>query len=177
MSALVIKQLKPATLKVDVFRLAFLNALRQAGRDIIEDFEKTTATWKNKPVFEMQISLSGGLQVEVYTESEIYKFVDKGTKPHDIWPGFYTGKSDKKVLAFSSKSTPKTIPGVIDSGPGSRGKVDTFRPYVKHPGTKARQFSTMLARKWRKKLPKDAQKAMDKATQVSGHSMRRKRGR
>jgi len=171
MSALVIKQLKPATLKVDVFRLAFLNALRQAGRDIIKDFEKTTATWKNKPVFEMQISLSGGLQVEVYTESEIYKFVDKGTKPHDIWPGFYTGKSDKKVLAFSSKSTPKTIPGVIGSGPGSRGKVDTFRPYVKHPGTKARRFSEEIEKKWQKIFKTRMEQALKQARLASGHAL------
>lgn len=171
MSALVYKLYRPKTLKVDAFRLAFLNALRQTGRDIIKDFEKTTATWKNKPVFEMQISLSGGLQVEVYTEDEIYRYVDKGTKPHNIWPGFYTGKSDKKVLAFSSKSTPKTIPGVIGSSAGSVGAVDTFRPYVKHPGTKARRFSEEIQKKWQKIFKTRMEQALKQARIASGHAM------
>lgn len=171
MSALVYKLIKPQTLKVDIFRLYFLNALRQAGRDIMKDFEKTTATWKNKPTFEIQISLSGGLQVEVYTEDEIYRYVDKGTEPHDIWPGFYTGKSDKKVLAFSSTFSPKTIPGVIGSGPGSRGKVDTFRPYVEHPGTKARNFSEEIQKKWQTIFKTRMEQALRQARQASGHAI------
>jgi len=171
MSALVYKLIKPQTLKVDIFRLYFLNALRQAGRDIMKDFEKTTATWKNKPTFEIQISLSGGLQVEVYTEDEIYRYVDKGTEPHDIWPGFYTGKSNKKVLAFSSTFSPKTIPGVIGSGPGSRGKVDTFRPYVEHPGTKARNFSEEIQKKWQTIFKTRMEQALRQARQASGHAI------
>lgn len=171
MSALVYKLIKPQTLKVDIFRLYFLNALRQAGRDIMKDFEKTTATWKNKPTFEIQISLSGGLQVEVYTEDEIYRYVDKGTEPHDIWPGFYTGKSDKKVLAFSSTFSPKTIPGVIGSGPGSRGKVDTFRPYVEHPGTKARNFSEEIQKKWQTIFKTRMEQALKQARLASGHAL------
>jgi len=171
MSALVYKLIKPQTLKVDAFRLVFLNALRQAGRDIMADFEKTVASWDTKVVFEMQISLSGGLQVEVYTENEIYGYVDKGTRPHDIWPGFYTGKSDKKVLAFSSTFSPKTIPGVIGSGPGSRGKVDTFRPYVKHPGTKARNFSEEIQKKWQTIFKTRMEQALKQARLASGHAL------
>ena len=171
MSALVYKLYKPQTLKVDAFRLVFLNALRQAGRDIMADFEKTVADWDTKVVFKMQISLSGGLQVEVYTENEIYGYVDKGTEPHDIWPGFYTGKSDKKVLAFSSTFTPKTTPGVIGSGPGSRGKVDTFRPYVQHPGTKARNFSKEIQKKWQTIFKSRMEQALRLARQASGHAI------
>ena len=45
-------------------------------------------------------------------------FVTKGTKPHDIWAGFYTGKSDKRFLFFEGS-------GVA---------------HVQHPGAKANHF-------------------------------------
>ena len=173
MSALVIKVLKPSTLRVDAFRLAFLNEMRKVGTEIKADFNKTTKTWTKSPdfKFDVQISLAGGPQVEVYTENEIYGYVDEGTEPHDIWPGFYTGKSKKKVLAFASKSTPKTIPGVIGSGPGSRGKVDTFRPYVQHPGTKARNFSKEIQKIWEPKFKTRMEKALSQARKASGHAI------
>ncbi len=171
MSALVIKEIKPSKLRVDAMRLVLLNAVRKTGTGIKADFEKTTATWKNKPKFEQQISLSGGPQVEIYTTDEIYGYVDQGTKPHEIWAGYYTGKSDKKVLAFASKSTPKTKPGVIGSFGGSSGKVDTFRPYVQHPGGAPRNFSKEIQKQWTPKFKRRMEKAMKQAAQASGHAI------
>ena len=96
MGALVFKIIKPQRLKVDAMRLALLNPMRKVGTGIKADFEKTVSTWKNKPKFDMQISLSPVPQTEVSTVDEIYGYVDKGTKPHLIWAGFYTGKSKHK---------------------------------------------------------------------------------
>jgi len=171
-SALVYKIIKPTRLNVAAMRLQLLNDMRKVGTQIKADFEKTTATWTTKVAFEEQISLSGGPQVEVYTTNKIYGYVDRGTEPHDIWAGFYTGKSDKKVLAFSSKSTPKTIPGVIGSSAGSAGPVDTFRPYVaNHPGTKARNFSKEIEKTWTPKFKRAMEASMSKVTKASGHAL------
>ena len=163
-------------------------AVVESAKDAKKDFEKTVATWKNKPKMETRVGsvgrlLSGKARLDFSAgpnpngdNYDIYTFVDLGTKKHDITP-----KKPGGVLFFQwagpGSYNAKTKPRVIGStGGGATGAWRTFKA-VKHPGTKARQFSSIIARKWRKKLPKDAQKAMDKATQVSGHSMRRKRGR
>ena len=46
-------------------------------------------------------------------------FITKGTRGHDIWAGFYTGKSDKRFLFF-------------DGSPAGR--------VVHHPGARANDF-------------------------------------
>ena len=172
MTAIVYKEIKPSRLKIDALRLTLLNEMRKAGTAIKQDFEKTTATWSKKPRFEVQISLVGGPTVLVGTDDEIYGYVDRGTEPHEIWAGFYTGKSNKKTLAFASSSTPKTKPGVIRSFPGSRGKIDVFVPYVaKHPGTKARGFSKEIAKQWKPKFKRRMEKAMAQAAKASGHAL------
>ena len=171
MGALVFKIIKPQRLKVDAMRLALLNPMRKVGTGIKADYEKTVSTWKNKPKFDMQISLSPVPQTEVSTVDEIYRYVDQGTRPHLIWAGIYTGKSNKKVLAFSGKSTPKTTPGVIGSSGGSRGTVDTFRPYVEHPGGKARNFSKEIEKIWQPKFKRAMEGAMSKVAKASGHAL------
>ena len=172
MGALVFKIIKPQRLKVDAMRLALLNPMRKVGTGIKADFEKTVSTWKNKPKFDMQISLSPVPQAEVSTVDKIYRYVDQGTKgPYEIWAGYYTGKSNKKNLAFSSKSTPKTTPGVIGSSGGSRGTVDTFRPYVEHPGIKARNFSKEIEKIWQPKFKRAMEGAMSKVAKASGHAL------
>jgi hypothetical protein len=170
---ILMKTIKPARLKESAFRLEFLNAMRKAGTVIKQqDFEKTTATWKHKPKFESVVSLTGpGPVLLVGTDDEIYGYVSRGTKEHAIWAGIYTGKSSKKVLAFPSRSTPKTRPGVIGSGAGSRGKVDTFRPYVMHPGTKPRKFEEAIRKKREKWFKRQMEMAMKRAAAKSGHGL------
>ena len=107
---LLIKEIKPSKLKVDAIRLELLNEMRKVGTEVKKDFEKTTKTWKHKPKFVQSISLKPpGPELFVYTEDEIYMFVDEGTKPHLIFAGIYTGKSNKKALAFPSKFGAKTL--------------------------------------------------------------------
>ena len=54
---------------------------------------------------------------------KVQMFVIKGTAAHDIWAGFYTGKSSSKVLHFTTASG-----------------EEVFTPYVRHPGTKPNDF-------------------------------------
>lgn len=165
------KQVKPSKMRIDAFRLEFLSALKKAGREVVKDFEKTVATWNKKPAFLVAVSLTGpGPILEVYTEDEIYKYVSRGTKPHLIWAGYYTGKSDHKVLAFPSSSTPKTRPGFIGSGAGSRSKSTTYRPYVQHKGIKARKFEEAIAKGRMSWFKKEMEAAMRRAAQKSGHA-------
>jgi len=169
--AIVGKVIKPSRLKDDAMRLKLLNAMRKAGTQIKRDFEATVATWEEKPKFEELISLTGpGPVVLIGTDDEIYRYVNDGTRPHEIWAGAYTGKSDKTVLAFSSQFVPKTQPGIIGSNPGFVGERDTFVPMVNHPGTEARNFDKVIQKKREPWFKRQMEGAMSEARQASGHA-------
>ena len=172
MATIVFKLIKPPKLKDGVFRLEMLNAMRKSGTVIKGDFEKTTATWKRKPKFEVDISLTGpGPIVLVDTNDEIYNYVNSGTKPHPIFAGIYTGKSNKKALAFPSRFTAKTKPGYIGSMRGSSGGKTVVVPYVNHPGTKARSFDKVIQKRRQKWFKKEMEAAMKEAAKKSGYGV------
>ena len=167
-SLVVWKGVKPAKLKQDTFRLAALNAMRKMAREITADFQKTTATWEHKPVFEQVISLAGGgPQVLVGTDDEIYRYVDEGTKPHDIVP-----KHPGGILVFPGTFTSKTMPGVIGSRAGYKGGEIIKRPRVHHPGTEARRFTEVIKGKWESRFKSDMEDVMKAAARDSGHGVK-----
>lgn len=172
---ILMKAIKPKRLKDQDMRLELLNAMRKAGRAIQKDFEKTTRTWEHKPKFEALTSLTGpGPVVLVGTDNLIYKFVDEGTKPHPIFAGVYTGKSNKKTLAFQwggpGSYTAKTTPRIIGSQAGGQSGEGVLRAYVQHPGIKAREFDLTIQALWRTKFRDDMQAAMKQAAERSGHA-------
>ncbi len=170
--AVFMKSIKPQRLKIAAFRLAWLNAMRKAGKVIKSDFEKTTKTWKHKPVFEIVISLTGpGPLLLVGTDDEIYGYVSRGTEEHPIFAGIFTGKSSKKSLAFPSKFSPKTKPGFIGSSPGSSGGSTVFVPYVNHPGSAARKFEEAIKKKRGPWFKKQMEQAMSEAARKSGYAL------
>jgi len=146
--------------KIDEIRLELLNALRAEGRQIKRDFQKSTRTWKNKPKFEMKVSLRravGEGSVTVWTDNEIYGYVNHGT---GIWSGRGKYPIRPKVrrrgprgrfrrgagsLAFPSKFGPKTRPGHINAGSGSSGGPMVLTKLVMHPGIRPRKFDQAIA--------------------------------
>jgi hypothetical protein len=107
---------------------------------VLRDFQATTATWDHKVKFERtRASLTGGDIVGVVgTDDEIYGYVTRGTRPHDIQP------SGAQVLAFPASSSPKTMPRVLGSRSGSRSKQLIFTDVVHHPGTEPREFEETI---------------------------------
>lgn len=159
------KQIKAKALKQKALRLELLNAMRSAGRAIKKDFDRTTLTWRKRPIFEMIISLRGGPQVFVYTDNEIYGYVSRGTEEHVIVP------VDAKALRFRSGYIAKTKPRIIGSfSGGPYGKV-VLAAAVLHPGTEAREFDKVLRRRWQPRFKKRMEKAMRRARQKSGHAI------
>jgi len=179
MPVILTKAIKPKPLKVDALRLKLLSALHKCERDMVKDFKRTTSTWSHQPKWESAISLmQPGPTILVGTDDERYRWISEGTgkygptgQPYEIWAGYYTGKSDKKVLAFASAFTPKTSPGRLDAGPGSSGEVNVHVPYVVHPGIKPRKFEKQIADLWRKKFKERMEQAMREAAQASGHGI------
>lgn len=162
----------PEKLKPDAIRLALLTELGSIGGDIKRDFEKTTKTWKKKPKFVLVKGLKAGkVELLVYTNDEIYGYVDKGTKPHLIWAGAYTGKSEKTALMFPGTFSAKTIPGVIGSLSGFSGGDPVYTPYVEHPGTEPRGFEDAITKLWEKTYALRMETAMERGAKESGHGI------
>lgn len=135
-------------------RAAAEKATQQAAKELVEDYKKTTATWETDVRWIITVSASG---VTVRTDNQIWTFVDKGTRPHEI-----RAKAGK-ALRFAQGYSAKTRPGSIIARGGGASGDDAFARSVQHPGTKARGFTNRLRAKWLKKWPKDMQAAITKA--------------
>ena len=172
--AIVVKIIKPQRLKDDKLRLALLNGMRDTQRGMFKDFEATTKTWKHKVKFQgaKSIAMAKSPTVHVITNDEIYRYVNDGTKPHPIFAGIYTGRSNKKALSFGKgKYRPKTRVRVIGSTPGGPTGPKIARPYVQHPGTKARKFDETIQKKWTPRFKRLMEQAMSRAAKASGHGI------
>jgi hypothetical protein len=112
-----------------------------AADAVKQDFEKTVKGWEHPVTF--AITTQGADRV-ITTDDEIWGYVDAGTRPHVIVA------KRARVLRFATGGSPKTAPGRITSGGGSKGGAVVFRPRVNHPGTKARLFSQQIAKLWRR---------------------------
>lgn len=170
--AILIKQIKPKRFDNAAFRQIMEAEMKQVGKEIKADFEKTTKTWEHKPEFEVITELKpAGPTILVDTDDEIYRYVSEGTEAHAIFAGIYTGRSKKKALAFPAKSSPKTKPGSLTSGSGFKSKAKIIRPYVWHPGIKPRKFQEGIQKLWTKKFKRRMEAAMSKAIRKSGYGV------
>lgn len=104
-------------------------------------FEKTVQSWETDVAFiRRKTATRPTLKYVVYTENEVYYYVNAGTPPHPIEPKF------APALRFLSDYAAKTKPGVAFSYPGgARGDV-VFAKYVEHPGTEPRKFDEVIAK-------------------------------
>lgn len=153
-----VKLIKAKKLNVDAFADEIKKALKAEGQDVVGEYEKTTGTWKKKPEFEVLIDTSGGeAAVLVGTDNEIYNYVDQGTRPHIIRP------VRARALRFKSGYKAKTTPGKIGSQSGGSFGDTVYAQQVRHPGSKAREFSQVIQKRRKKPFTRRMVKAMQKA--------------
>ena len=170
MAVILAKPIHPKKFNDKAFYREFELEARKTAKDIKKDFEKTVSTWNNKPKFEMVIAVGPkSIDILVGTDDEIYGYVDKGTEEHLITP-----KKSGGTLAFKSRYKPKTIPNLIGSRGGGSSGDTVFAKWVIHPGTKARNFSKTLQKKWEKIYKGRIEKALKRANQKSGHAYTRR---
>jgi hypothetical protein len=116
------------------------DALNDAAEYAQELFEKTTATWETKVNFTINKTKAGRT---VGTRSTIYKFVDLGTKAHEIT----ARNADALVFQYGQARRAKTKPNVVSSYKGAAGSQWATKQTVKHPGTAPRNFSVKIGEK------------------------------
>lgn len=158
-----VKVIKPKgkVFNAPAMRRVVENGLSAAARGARVDFNVTTKTWSTRPEFVIEKIKDGR---KVYTKSEIYGYVNDGTRPHTIAP------RNGKALVFGGPGfKAKTSPGVIGSKKGARGKGTIITPKpVQHPGTQARNFSKTIAAKWQEQLPKIMQAQISRVVKAKG---------
>jgi hypothetical protein len=121
----------------------FTSSINQVLQLIDSDFQATIAAWKQGPVFTIDAAQIDGNDYvgSVWTDNEIYGYVNNGTSPHDIRP------VKAKKLHFLSGYAPKTYRRVLGSQQGGPYGADVFASAVHHPGSEARQFDQVIVEK------------------------------
>lgn len=120
---------------------AVKKGMRAAGEAVREDYLQTVAGWDNPAEFTIT---EQGDTITVTTDDKVWKMVDEGTRPHVI-----VAKSGKG-LRFNVGGRPKTTPGRLRSGAGSKGSIVVIRPHVNHPGTAPRNFTALIMKRWKR---------------------------
>ena len=112
---------------------------------LIKSHEIVVANWKNKPNFQTRKYIRPDkISMTVFPtgdNADIYTYVDQGTKPHPIRP------VRAKMLRFRTGYQPKTLarPARTVAGGGTTTGPEVRAMLVKHPGSKAREFSRTIA--------------------------------
>lgn len=185
----IIKQYRPGPFNKHGAVREFEQGLLEVGKLIQKDFESTVAHWDNKPEFQVVTSFGNNnkLEVHVYTESQVYIWLNNGVPPHTITP------SDSDVLAFHEGYTAKTDPGIVALGstfvgefgglglglesslrsvqdhPGGESGGMVFTREVFHPGIEARNFDLRIRAGRMGTVEAIMRKATDGAAKKSGH--------
>lgn len=127
--------------------------LKDAADGALADFESTTASWSTAVDFTVKKQKDGYL---IGTNNTIWLFGDKGTRPHDI-------VATKIALRFPGGFRAKTRPGFIGSSSGGASGGAVFRKKIHHPGTQARGWSKLIAKKWSSRIGMLVQKRINEA--------------
>ena len=169
---ILVKPINPGKFNDKAMKAIITAEVQSISKDILLDFELTTATWEHQVKFERLVEVGPDkVEILVGTDDEIYKYVDEGTKPHDI-PKYKPGN---RLLAFPSGYKAKTFPGKLSSqkggsfGPMVFAMASIDKP-IKHPGTKARNFDKNLKKLWSPKMKRRMEAAMRKANLASGYA-------
>ena len=114
-------------------------------REALRRFRRTTATWHHKPAFEAVSEFNGTeFTLLIGTDDEIYRYVEEGTRPHEIrpkgnWPLRFQWGGPGSYKA-------KTSPGNLTSSQGGPSGDWVHFMHVNHPGTEARRFMPEIHR-------------------------------
>lgn len=156
MTATIIKPKKPPIGAAAQARVV-QNTLTNVAKNIKVDFGVVTQTWKHKPDF--RITSPNEYTREVATDDEVFGMLNAGTKAHDIRP-----KKPRGILRFKTPFTSKTLPNQIMSRAGATGSTDAVARVAHHPGTKARNWNKVIARKWQAQVGAIFQRALGAET-------------
>jgi len=142
-----------------VFWNAIGNQLEKEGKIIAKMYGKTVKTWKHKPKFKVEKPqmLPIGMATYIYTTSDIYRYVDIGTKPRTIKP------RRGKFLTFKVGGKAKTRSKVLGSTSGAPGTKWVRTKKVRRHRIVARRFTFEIKKRRQPHFSANMRKAAAKA--------------
>lgn len=151
---ILLKPIVPKGKKPFDFAALMNRELDAEARQIVEDLQAVTSTWKHKPKF--MVSQKLGVRT-ITTADKVFEYVDAGTRPHIIRP------RRAKVLRFNTRFKAKSVPNRFVARKGSSSPPVAYAMVVHHPGTKARGFTKLVARRSQKRVGRRFSAAITKA--------------
>lgn len=110
------------------------------------DFKATVRTWDHQVEFEVVEHTTGSDHtITVGTDDDIYGYVNNGTEPHEITP-----KKSRFLYFPGGPYKAKTRVGIIGSRAGGTSGATVAARSVKHPGSKARNFTGVIGQRRQK---------------------------
>lgn len=161
---------KPLNTKgMDDVWIAYANLM---GRLIAKDFTNLTRYWP-RPVFFTHRVKSGRKRITIQIVpaqpnskgTEIWFYLDRGTRPHII-------RARKGFLAFLNEYQAGSRPNSLLVGPTKAGGRMIFARQVHHPGTKPRNWSKLMMKKWKKEMSNKSGQLTFDLVKASGHAIR-----
>lgn len=136
---------------------ALTTGVFRVGRRMKRDYDKTVATWKIKPEFEMLTQRTSSIaSVLVGTDNRIYAYVNNGTSV--------------RYATMSKNWDSKSRVRVIGSFPG-RGRREFVSKFHPQRGIAAREWSQVIERKYERDFRDSMGIAMGEARVASGHQV------
>lgn len=135
-----------------------------AIRDLVTNeavplFQATTRTWKHQPAFIPSPTVRGW---KIDTNSQIYQWVDQGTRPHII------SAKNAPFLTFRYPYQAATKPRWISSRQAALGKNWARKKSVNHPGTEARNFTDEIMKRIQTRAANKVREALNQASYGMG---------
>lgn len=149
------KEITPGPFRYNKLISQLTTGVFRVGRRMKRDYEKTVATWKVKPQFEMLTQRSSSVaSVLVGTDNRIYAYVNNGTSVRYATMSYdFDAKSKVRVLG--------SFPGR-----GGRAYVNRHQP---RRGIAGREWSFVIQRKYERDFRDAMEIAMGEARVASGH--------
>lgn len=144
----------PTAIKSSIFRDEIEREVKTIEKAALDDFKRTTATWKHKPKFTATLKKEQDrITLTVGTDDLQYKFVDGGTRV--------------RYAVMSKDFKAKTQPDVILSTPG-KGKVLFVSKKHPRPGIKARHFTKWIMKSITPEFKRVVKNALQRFTRRTG---------
>jgi hypothetical protein len=160
---IIFETIKPKTPNVKLAMDIVIAAIEKETALHRRTLGKTTTGWTSQPRMETDSRYEGDDYVATTAPSgdkkavDRWKWTDQGTKAHTI------RARRAPMLRFKRGYKPRTRPGSFSSGQSKRFGPTVVTPAVRHPGTKARNWSGDLTKKRKQPFAQSMQKAMQRA--------------
>ena len=147
---IVMEAIRPREFDATKLRGPIFFEMSKYGEEIAAEYRKTTTAWKSKrPVFKAKLNTKKSaeiIEISVYTDDNVYKWVDQGVDAHSIVPN--PNVRIAPVETYTAQSMPGTLS--INSAGGTRTFAGTFFNPNKlrifwWTGIEARNFTGQIA--------------------------------